>query len=223
MSYGPQLPPHLQQKRDPISHDNESDRNIVDTENSSYGPVLPPEIRRNDKSDDVKIDLYCPHLPSTIERSNISSSLNKKAGTEVESDDDDIVGPQLPSEGSKTKTFKQEQIDIQLENRARRIKEKSLETCHEKDSPKRESWMLELPAEKAKNFGLGPRQFSRSLGPKPQQDRSWTETPEMKAKRAALAASGAPLEGTLNKYIFADRGNAKYFEFPLYRSCTQIR
>lgn len=112
----------------------------------------------------------------------------------MESDDDDIVGPRLPSEGGKTKTFKQEQIDIQLENRARLIKEKSLETCHEKDIPKRDSWMLDLPAEKAKNFGLGPRQFSKSSGSKPQRDRSWTDTPEMKAKRAALAASGAPLE-----------------------------
>ena len=25
----------------------------------------------------------------------------------------------------------------------------------------RETWMLELPEAKAKNFGLGPRQFSR--------------------------------------------------------------
>ena len=144
MSYGPQLPPHLQKKRDSISPDIESDRNIVDTDNASYGPALPPEIRRNAESKDGKIDLYCPQLPSTTELSSININQNKTTGSEVESDDDDIVGPRLPSEGSRTKTFKQEQIDIQLENRARRIKEKSFETCHEKDSPKRESWMLEL-------------------------------------------------------------------------------
>merc|ERR1712083_581715 len=63
----------------------------------------------------------------------------------------------------------------------------------EDSAPKRESWMLELPIEKAKNFGLGPRQFSKSTGSKPKQDRSWTDTPEQKAKRAALAASGTPI------------------------------
>ena len=57
--------------------------------------------------------------------------------------------------------------------------------------------MTELPQEKAKSFGLGPRQFNRSSGPKPKQDRSWTETPEMKAKRAALAASGIVVPGML--------------------------
>merc|ERR1719220_97817 len=49
--------------------------------------------------------------------------------------------------------------------------------------------MLELPAEKAKNFGLGPRSFSRSKsgaessGKKREARQAWAETPEMRAKR----------------------------------------
>ena len=51
--------------------------------------------------------------------------------------------------------------------------------------PKRESWMLELPKSKSKNFGLGPRTFSTSkqTAKDTKQDKSWTETPEQKAKR----------------------------------------
>ena len=37
--------------------------------------------------------------------------------------------------------------------------------------------MLELPPALTKNFGLGPRSFSSSTGPKPQQDKSWTRAP----------------------------------------------
>lgn len=63
----------------------------------------------------------------------------------------------------------------------------------EPGEPKRDSWMLELPtAKKEKDFGLGPRQFNRTNNPKTKQDRSWTETPEQKAKRAAAAAAGQP-------------------------------
>ena len=41
--------------------------------------------------------------------------------------------------------------------------------------------MTELPENKAKNFGLGPRTFSKSTNPKTKQDKSWTQTPNDKA------------------------------------------
>ncbi|TRY63502.1 hypothetical protein TCAL_00401 [Tigriopus californicus] len=57
-----------------------------------------------------------------------------------------------------------------------------------KDRPEvkgRETWMLELPPERTKNFGMGPRQFSKSTKDKPKGDRSgWTDTPEIKARKA---------------------------------------
>merc|ERR1712088_460727 len=85
---------------------------------------------------------------------------------------------------------RQQQIELDLEKRACDILNKGSINDTAENVPKRESWMLELPAEKAKNFGLGPRQFSKNTESKPKLDRSWTDTPEIKAKRAALAASG---------------------------------
>jgi hypothetical protein len=41
--------------------------------------------------------------------------------------------------------------------------------------------MLELPSMLSKNFGLGPRSFSASTGPKPKQDKSWTKAPTASA------------------------------------------
>ena len=50
--------------------------------------------------------------------------------------------------------------------------------------PKRESWMLELPEEKANSFGLGPRQFSRKGLPEKGKDRSaWTDSPAEKERK----------------------------------------
>lgn len=63
-----------------------------------------------------------------------------------------------------------------------------LEGKNQDNEPKRDSWMLELPTTKAKNFGLGPRTFSKSTNPKTKQDRSWTETPADRAKKAAQAS-----------------------------------
>ena len=133
---------------------------------------------------DTRTSLYGPQLPSLAEKSSHRSIPEDKPDPDVESDDDDIIGPRLPSDGSKPTTYKQQQIDIQLEKRAQQIKGKSSTVNFEESAPKRESWMLELPIEKAKNFGLGPRQFSKSTGSKRKQDRSWTDTPEQKAKRS---------------------------------------
>ena len=49
--------------------------------------------------------------------------------------------------------------------------------------------MVELPPEKARSFGLGPRTFSKGSA-KAQRDSSWTDTPEDRARKAAMAAGG---------------------------------
>ena len=56
--------------------------------------------------------------------------------------------------------------------------------------PKRETWMTELPQTVSKNFGLGPRQFSRSTNAKTKQDKTWTQTPNEIA--AGEGAEDAP-------------------------------
>jgi len=183
MSYGPQLPAHLQKIqehsiRDEASSDDENDDN-------AYGPALPPSLKGKTSNDSkTEIDSYGPQLPKL-------SHSNECLPTTVQnssSEDEDLVGPLPPQHHEMT--LKQQQIDLELEKRAYSIKERLTQQNEVIEAPKRDSWMTELPQEKAKSFGLGPRQFNRSSGPKPKQDRSWTETPEMKAKRAALAASG---------------------------------
>lgn len=93
-------------------------------------------------------------------------------------DDDDVVGPLPPKPGQESKA----DVAREFEARARRMKDK-IEGKDQQGEPKRESWMTELPAASTKNFGLGPRQFSRSTNSKAKQDRAWLDTPEMKAKR----------------------------------------
>ena len=190
MSYGPQLPAHLQKSqehsiRDEASSDDENDDN-------AYGPALPPSLKGKTSNDSkTKIDAYGPQLPKL-------SHSNECLPTTVQnssSEDEDLVGPLPPQHHEMT--LKQQQIDLELEKRAYSIKERLTQQNEVIEAPKRDSWMTELPQEKAKSFGLGPRQFNRSSGPKPKQDRSWTETPEMKAKRAALAASGIVVPGML--------------------------
>lgn len=51
------------------------------------------------------------------------------------------------------------------------------------EQPKRESWMTELPAEKAAILGLGPRKFKKNYSDNSKDSRqSWTETPADREK-----------------------------------------
>jgi len=183
MSYGPQLPAHLQKSQEPSIGDEASSDD--ENDDNAYGPALPPSLKGKTSNDSkTEIDSYGPQLPKL-------SHSNECLPTTVQnssSEDEDLVGPLPPQHHEMT--LKQQQIDLELEKRAYSIKERLTQQNEVIEAPKRDSWMTELPQEKAKSFGLGPRQFNRSSGPKPKQDRSWTETPEMKAKRAALAASG---------------------------------
>ena len=206
MSYGPQLPPHLQKRNTTVSDNiDKNTGSVKDTANTLYGPALPSKLEHKisvasaSGQNNVKTDSYGPQLPKELNHYRLSDSCDIKQSSKCQSDDeDDFVGPLPPSHSDSVTTFKQEQINRQLEERARMIKEKLSESAEADEAPlKRDSWMVELPAEKAKNFGLGPRQFSRSLGPKPQRDRSWTDTPEMKAKRAEMASAGIAMPGTL--------------------------
>lgn len=51
------------------------------------------------------------------------------------------------------------------------------------ETPQRESWMTELPPEKANAFGLGPRKFrTAAITGDPKNRALWTETPLDKNK-----------------------------------------
>merc|ERR1712098_44289 len=76
---------------------------------------------------------------------------------------------------------RKEEVAREFEMRSNKMKDK-LEGKDVKEV-KRESWMLELPEEKANSFGLGPRQFSRKGLPEKGKDRSmWTDSPAEKER-----------------------------------------
>ena len=201
MSYGPQLPLHLQKQRVQANEDpqedplNRTEDDGSDDDTGLYEPKLPPGLSRTSRENTASNIAPKTRLPEGFPCSTSPVQGMTKPNSEHDSDDDgdDVIGPMLPT---SEKTCRQLQISKQLEERAQKLKYRN-DDCDIKEAvpQKRESWMLELPPEKAKNFGLGPRQFSRSLAPKTQQDRSWADTPEMKAKRAAAAAEGGAIKG----------------------------
>jgi len=188
MSVGPQLPPHLQKQRDEErlqGSDSDSDEDV--------GPRLPsvacrgPKPAEDNKEDESSSDDdYGPALPPGLaNRSGGPSSTRESAPNNPPADDsdseDDAIGPRIPQPSERLSLLQQQEA-LDIERRAKSMKEK----IEGKDNQvvQRETWMLELPEAKRKNFGLGPRQFSRK-GITEVGDRSgWTQTPEEKAKRA---------------------------------------
>lgn len=53
----------------------------------------------------------------------------------------------------------------------------------EKQQTARETWMLELPPEKAANLGLGARQFRKREAPDMSNRSEWTDTPTDKQRK----------------------------------------
>ena len=186
MSYGPQLPPHLQKQHSESSEDEEPCGPKLPSEpcrgpkppEQNFGPQLPPHLQKSQESDSDS-ESYGPKLPSIPCRAPAPGpSIGPQVPVEESSDEDDLIGPLPPKPGEELQTANS--IARSIELRAQQMKDR-LEGREAKSEPKRESWMLELPAEKAKNFGLGPRQFSRSSNPKPKQDKSWTQAPNQEA------------------------------------------
>merc|ERR1712029_166996 len=103
-----------------------------------------------------------------------------------DSSDDDFVGPKITE---KTTELNRESIEQELEMRAKRMKDK-LDGKNDVEV-KRESWMLELPEEKANRFGLGARQFSRKGVSERGGDKSaWTDTPADKERKMLQGDDG---------------------------------
>ncbi|KAK2723126.1 hypothetical protein QYM36_001716 [Artemia franciscana] len=142
-----------------------------------YGPALPPSLKNEDilaketipnpltsESDSVEDDLYGPPLPPhLLKKATILSKTNESES------DDEVYGP-LPA----NKTGGYDELE-EVEKRARLMKDKLLGDQNTKKS--RETWMLELPEAKAKQFGLGPRTFSKKQASDAVIDSSWTDSP----------------------------------------------
>merc|ERR1711935_1012922 len=199
MSFGPQLPSHLQ--KPPQESESESD------DDQSYGPRLPsvpclgPKPAQSSESDsEDESDSVGPKLPSVAcrgpgpsvvgpQRPPGSSSVGPPVASNVgpqmppgfvanreesSSDDESMIGPQPPKPGEEISP--EEAIKRNIEARAQKMEDKLLGR-NQNAEPKRETWMTELPKTVSKNFGLGPRQFSRNTNAKTKQDKTWTQTP----------------------------------------------
>lgn len=165
---GPALPPHLRRG----GGEEES------AEEDTVGPALPPTDEGSSSEDD-----YMPALPPGYRApAPLAASAAEDSSDESDSG---TVGPrpaEMSAGGGSAGVAARE-----VEERARRMKDR-LEGKEEVEV-KRESWMLELPEDKANKFGLGPRQFSRKghLGPeKKEKNSAWTDSPQEKARKAAL-------------------------------------
>ena len=192
MSYGPALPPHLQRQREGSGGEGDQEDRLgsgphddSEEDGSAYGPALPPHLRKDRKreSDDEEEEqeILGPRPPPGYSR-------EKKAESESESDGGEVIGPLPPKPGEDSGVSSSSTAAADVERRSRKMLDK-IEGRNAALEPKRETWMLELPAEKAKNFGLGPRSFNRSSGAaessgkKREARQAWAETPEMRAKR----------------------------------------
>ncbi|KAF0291106.1 GPALPP motifs-containing protein 1 [Amphibalanus amphitrite] len=222
-AYGPALPPSM---RKPSSQTTSKDNPSTSSESKStigptIGPSLPPSSANRSSSaaaaDDASSsddDAYGPALPPGFVKRPSGPAVRGPAapGPAVrgptlppgglpaqedgeEDEDEDVIGPRPPAESADLGRY----AAAEVERRATSMKEK-LDAMGRPAELVREEWMLELPPDRAGEFGLGPRQF-RKTTPQERGDTSgWTETPSTKGqsrpapteKKAAVEAGEAP-------------------------------
>ncbi|CAI4224030.1 unnamed protein product [Auanema sp. JU1783] len=136
---------------------------------ATIGPAMPPVVLPLDDSRDNQEveDLYGPAPPPPAEGSRGISLPPEMPSVD---DDDEIIGPTLPTSQDDEKAAEEYAI--------RRL---MLEKQKEESTSRREEWMTQLP-KKMTNYGLGARTFSKS-STHAEKDSSWTETPEQKRRR----------------------------------------
>nr|CAD7405583.1 unnamed protein product [Timema poppensis] len=156
-------------------------------ETSGIGPELPTNFQSSSKDSDSTgasdDDMYGPALPPRLGELGGKAILGptlppgfKPSTTVTDSEDSDaeVVGPLPPSEaGLADGSY----IQQELERRAQKMKRKLAGEDVNNGSLKRESWMLELPPDRATEFGLGPRQFRKKEKLDPGDKSVWTDTP----------------------------------------------
>ena len=144
---------------------------------SGRGPPAPETANDSDSDDED----FGPSLPPRLAQAGQSSQQQQD-----DSSDDEFIGPKITEQTTESN---REDIAREVELRALKMRDK----LEGKDKPEvaRESWMLELPEEKADRFGLGARQFSRKGVSERGGDRSaWTDSPAEKERKLRGEADG---------------------------------
>lgn len=158
---GPALPPHLQQHNKRKSQDIEEEDNV----SGGIGPSLPPHLQ---------------HLarPGTDEA--------VQDGTDSD-DDDDGIGPSVALKSSGAEGSAAREFEIRAQKMRERLEGKDEE--EDTGPKKRESWMTELPSALGVGGVLENRQFRKNAAP--EQDTSWTETPQDRERREREGGSNS--------------------------------
>ncbi|KAK7791423.1 hypothetical protein R5R35_014448 [Gryllus longicercus] len=199
---GPSLPAHLQSKfleELPTVVEEESNTKPI------IGPSFPDHLKLNEEATQEKIDdedMYGPALPPGFRPKTIPVEIKAKEDDAHESDED--MGP-LP-EGHMSSS----RIQHQLEIRAKQLRESmAMGERPENDTPvQRESWMLELPADRAPELGLKPRQFRMREGPEAGDRSVWTDTPADRERKRNNPKSKSPDRGALEHLAVMERDKA---------------
>jgi len=150
---GPSLPPGLQKQKESQTKQEESS-SLKSSKKRPIGPAIPSN---------EELETYQKEYEESEENNR-----NKKQKL----NDDEIIGPQLPSE-----TLKERQMKNEI-----RLAEKLLQEETEEKEKKREEWMTALPQGKSVLDTTGPRTFSKT-GNIPTIDETWAQTPGDKLKK----------------------------------------
>ncbi|KAF7728538.1 hypothetical protein EC973_005942 [Apophysomyces ossiformis] len=216
---GPEIPAHLLKRKQAIQEDNDNDggqlEGDVAAENASIGPVIPTELlqkRQKEQSEVVEAveeddaAAYAPELPPDLlearkkttaegprrRRQPVGPSLPSAAAA-FDEDEDDIIGPTLPSNYNPEESAVRSVMD-DIEQRARRSKEQLENPDNKQQKVERPEWMM-LPPEVdyLKHASSGKsRTFSKRQLTEKEQDRSvWTDTPAEKERKLREGATGS--------------------------------
>ncbi|XP_075237972.1 GPALPP motifs-containing protein 1 [Lycorma delicatula] len=172
---GPALPLHLKKQFEGIEDSNlskDDDNNFLNntTDCDLYGPALPPHLKKTPVV--ISSSQEFKHNSNFVER-NVSA----------EDDNEDVIGPLPDCVNKGEMSLSQRKLEI----RARYLKQKMAEEGSEvKEKIARESWMVELPPERAKSLGLGPRSFRMKEGPDMSDRSDWTDTPADRERKLLL-------------------------------------
>eukprot|EP00051_Salpingoeca_urceolata_P010938 m.134412 g.134412 ORF g.134412 m.134412 type:complete len:397 (+) comp16915_c0_seq1:1279-2469(+) len=186
---GPMLPPHL--RKPESNEDQDSGSRGGDTLAAPAGPALPPGFARKSPSRPATAGPTLPeHLRKTLEQPPTQSADNTTC--DGDDGDDDVVGP-LPPRPEDAAAEQEAFFDTVRAFEERSLKQKERLTNTGPAPVQRESWMLELPEARRKNFGAGARTFRRTTADEVTQDSSWTDTPADVQRKKQEAARRAQL------------------------------
>jgi len=153
-------------------------------EEDAYGPALPPGFVRGTAP--VKGPSLPPVKGPSLPPGGLPAAVAPAEDSEDSDGDADMIGPRPPPRDVDLGQY----AASELERRASSMREK-LDAAGRPVELAREDWMLELPPDRAKEFGLGARQFRRTAAPERGDTSGWTDVAGQEASGKERPAPAA--------------------------------